>query len=76
MRVCSVHPSRLRGGSGSQPQRADIYTLGGESRATTNPTALVFDCFVSVPLGELNIVTCAPQSLTAARSPTDRICPV
>ena len=59
----ALHPDCLRRGSGSLPQWADIYTLGGESRATTNPTALVFDCLVSVPVGELNIVTYAPQSL-------------
>jgi len=37
-----VHPRRLRGGDGPQPQRAGIYTLGGESGATTHLIALVY----------------------------------
>ena len=40
---CALHTRCLWGGNGSQPQRARIYTLGGESSAATHPIALVYD---------------------------------
>ena len=38
----ALHTRCLWGGYGSQPQRAGIYTLGGESGATTHLIALVY----------------------------------
>ena len=62
---CALHTHCLWGGNGSQPQRARIYTLGGESSAATHPIALVYDVNRAVmsAFGDLNFVTCAVAAL-------------
>ena len=48
-----------------QPQRASIYTFGGESGAATHPIALVYDVnrAVMCAFGDLNFVTCAVAAM-------------
>ena len=61
----AVHTHCLWGGHGTQPQRASIYTFGGESGAATHPIALVYDVNRAVmsAFGDLNFVTCAVAAL-------------